>query len=145
MSLIFQVIDWRTYQTYGKSSKTIIQIFGKTEKGESVMVEVDDYYSSFYTLASEEKIKKCNDNYNIKIFPNKPFKRFYGFHGDQKELFNKVKSDNVIGLKKISNKLLSQGEEVFESNKDIIIQFIHDHKIKSCGWISINEDNLRNN
>ena len=145
MSLIFQVIDWRTYQTYGKSSKTIIQIFGKTEKGESVMVEVDDYYSSFYTLASEEKIKKCNDNYNIKIFPNKPFKRFYGFHGDQKELFNKVKSDNVIGLKKISNKLLSQGEEVFESNKDIIIQFIHDHKIKSCGWISINEDNLRTN
>ena len=75
MSLIFQVIDWRTYQTYGKSSKTIIQIFGKTEKGESVMVEVDDYYSSFYTLASEEKIKKCNDNYNIKIFPNKPSKR----------------------------------------------------------------------
>ena len=60
MSLIFQVIDWRTYQAYVKgTSKTIIQIFGKTEKGESVMVEVDDYYSSFYTLASEEKIKKC--------------------------------------------------------------------------------------
>lgn len=147
MSLIFQVIDWRTYQAYVRgTSKTIIQIFGKTEEGDSVMVEVDDYYSSFYTLASEEKIKKCNiDNYNIKIFPNKEFKRFYGFHGDQKEKFTKIKSDNVIGLKKISNKLLSMGEEVFESNKDIIVQFIHDHKIKSCGWISINEEVLRTN
>ena len=147
MSLIFQVIDWRTYQAYVRgTSKTIIQIFGKTEEGDSVMVEVDDYYSSFYTLASEEKIKKCNiDNYNIKIFPNKEFKRFYGFHGDQKEKFTKIKSDNVIGLKKISNKLLNMGEEVFESNKDIIVQFIHDHKIKSCGWISIDEEVLRTN
>lgn len=147
MSLIFQVIDWRTYQAYVRgTSKTIIQIFGKTEEGDSVMIEVDDYYSSFYTLASKKKIKKCNiDNYNIKIFPNKEFKRFYGFYGNQKEKFTKIKSDNVIGLKKISNKLLSMGEEVFESNKDIIVQFIHDHKIKSCGWISIDEEVLRNN
>ena len=46
MGLIFQVIDWRTYQNF-KDNKTVIQIFGRTEKGLSVMCEVYDFLSYF--------------------------------------------------------------------------------------------------
>ncbi len=135
MSLTFQVIDWCVYQDY-KNKKSIIQIFGKTLNGESVMIEVDDYKSCFYTKANKQTINKlCKDN--IEVIENVKFKRFYGFHGDEQELFNKVQSNFNITLKKLSDKLLTEGYEVFESNKDIIVQFIHDHNLKSCGWITI--------
>ena len=135
MSLTFQVIDWCVYQDY-KNKKSIIQIFGKTLNGESVMIEVDDYKPCFYTTANKQTINKlCKDN--IEVIENVKFKRFYGFHGDEQELFNKVQSNFYITLKKLSDKLLTEGYEVFESNKDIIVQFIHDHNLKSCGWITI--------
>lgn len=158
MSLIFQIIDWRTFYDF-KTKTTVIQIFGKTEKGSSVLIEVDDYESCFYTLASIDQIKKAIDKINsskkkgkedineddLSIQKNIKSKRFYGFHGNETELFTKISSKSNIVLRKLSNKLLEMGEEVFESNKDVIVQFIHDHKIKSCGWISIDKKCLRKN
>ena len=65
MSLTFQVIDWCVYQDY-KNKKSIIQIFGKTLNGESVMIEVDDYKPCFYTTADKQTINKlCKDNIEV--------------------------------------------------------------------------------
>ncbi len=89
----------------------------------------------FEVICIYVQCKLCKDN--IEVIENVKFKRFYGFHGDEQELFNKVQSNFSITLKKLSDKLLTEGYEVFESNKDTIVQFIHDHNLKSCGWITI--------
>lgn len=142
MSLIIQLIDIRPYFDF-KTKTTVIQLFGRTEAsedepfGRSVIIEVNDYKSCFYTKASFddiEKFKRDNDDIDYEIVKSK---RFYGFHGDEEEEFVKVSSLSNVSLKLLSKKLLDKGYEVFESNKDVVVQFIHDKKIQPCGWIEI--------
>lgn len=144
MSITFQVIDWRTFYDF-KTTTTVIQIFGKTRKGNSVLIEVNDYESCFYTLARDDEIIKAagRDYQKINISHNNISKRFYGFHGNETENFKKVYSKSNAILKKTAGRLLSFNCEVFESNKDVLIQFIHDHHLKSCGWIRIDKNCLK--
>ena len=86
MSLTFQVIDWCVYQDY-KNKKSIIQIFGKTLNGESVMIEVDDYKPCFYTTANKQTINKlCKDN--IEVIENVKYMYTLGFD-DVKDIFER--------------------------------------------------------
>lgn len=182
MTLKFQAIDWRfTYQEqeqddndeYGKNSNPIknlvIQIFGKTETGENVYVEVINYSPCFYV----NNIPNCryilnklsNLLYNKKgIKISEPIKRknFYGFSGDDEQEYIKISSTDYELLKRFINycsdnfKYRSQMKTIkdicsqydktknklilFESNKDVIIQYLHEQNLKPCGWIEIDED-----
>lgn len=154
MGIIFQIIDWQTYHNF-KTNQTVIQIFGKTEEGESVLCEVYDFKSYFYVrndLSNYDKnfilksIKEVENRVNrgkenkVKIFDiitGIKSKLFNGFHGDNLYEFIKISSISYIELKKLIKKLIINGIEVYETNKDILIQFIHDHNIEPCGWVEI--------
>ncbi len=162
MSLIFQLLDIRVCNlTRKKFNKSLIQLFGKTEQGESVYIEIDDYFSKFYTSATEDEIEKVIDeeikilkkykqknNENskriqtkidnleyyktiINIIENEKFKEFYYFNLDKVSV-SIIKSNSNVALKTIANLLLDNDFKVYESNKDIVLQFIHDRNIKSC-------------
>lgn len=172
MSLIFQLLDIRVCNlTRRKFNKSLIQLFGKTEQGESVYIEIDDYFSKFYTSATEDEIEKVIDeeikilkkykqknNENskriqtkidnleyyktiINITENEKFKEFYYFNLDKVSV-SIIESNSNIALKTIANLLLDNDFKVYESNKDIVLQFIHDRNIKSCGWIEIKKKDL---
>ena len=172
MSLIFQLLDIRVYNiSKYKFSKSLIQLFGKTEKGESVYIEIDDYKGCFYTNALEDEIIDIIDNEinklknnktkmkdNIKKIQNKidnleyykeiinidenlEYKDFYYFSLDKIKV-SKIECNSFIVLKTISNLLFDNDYKVYEINKDIVLQFIHDRNIKSCGWIEIKNEYL---
>lgn len=150
--IIFQVIDWRTFQDF-TNQRTIIQIFGKTEDGKSVMCEIYDFKSYFYIRKNIEILneikkyivnihKKINNKRNdeIKIFTitdGIKSKLFNGFHGEELFDFVKISSSSYFHLKKLINVLIKNNIDVYETNKDILIQFIHDRKIEPCGWIEL--------
>lgn len=139
MGLIFQIIDWRTYQDYN-NNRTIIQIFGKTENGKSVMCEVFDYLSCFYIrkdISIVNMIKKYDKKKTYIFEYDIRSKLFNGFHGEELYEFIRISSASYIDLKKLINLLIRKEIEVYETNKDILIQFIHDHNIEPCGWINV--------
>ena len=176
MSLIFQLLDIRIKNITRLNpnyNKTLIQLFGKTEKGDSVYIEIDDYNSKFYTNASEDEIlnvineeietlkelkdkqkdkltiKKINQRINsleyykdiINIYEGEEYKEFYYFNFNKVKV-SKIESNSIVALKTISNLLFEEDYKIYEINKDTILQFIHDRKIKSCGWVEIKNNKL---
>ena len=149
-------------------SDIIIQIFGKTTENKNIYVEIINFKPYFYIndFVDCEKIIKSliklityeTSNFII----SKPFeaKNFYGFCGNKTQLFRKISCSNYIWLKRLSNYCLDNfkyktqsktikdiyrnykgGLKVFEANKDVIIQYLHERNLKSCGWIQINKYN----
>ena len=150
----FQAVSW-SYKhepiddnEYDK--RIIIQIFGRTEDNKTIYVEVLNFNPCFYI--------KCTNNYrNIinncldKLYKNKQFIKisnefekysFYYFTGDEKQKFVKVISKNYDLLKRFSYECKNNNLELFESNKEPIIQFLHEIDIKPCGWITIDETDV---
>lgn len=166
MSIVFQAIDWRTdhisfnpEEEYS-SKEFIIQIFGKTRNNENVFVIVKNYEPGFYILYEDyinfldqmEEDKKFNFIDKLKF--NKPInaKEFYGFHGDEKTTFIKVHSHLYYLVKKFEKycqgyydrtekRHIGLDIKTFESNKDPLLQFMHERNVLPCGWIQI-DDNL---
>ena len=158
-SIKFQAIDWRfnhinnrtifcdshkNRQINNNIKEFIVQIFGKTENNENIYVEVEGFQPCFYILYSHEykihlkDIKKFQSYLNVII--SKPMKliNFYGFRGNEQELFVKVSSSNFFSLKNFGKECLEKDYlKTFELNKDPIVQFIHEKKLKTCGWIEI--------
>ena len=174
MSLIFQLLDIRTYDiSYNDYNKSLIQLFGKTLNNKSVYIEVDNYKSCFYTNALEEEItnlltkeiiklenkiktikdskdrrkiinkKETLNNYlNIlTITENLEYKEFYYFNLNKVKV-SKIECNSIKALKYLSILLFDNNYKVYESNKDTILQFIHNRRIKSCGWVEIQNKNL---
>lgn len=158
----FQVIDWRTKTKYVKQNANfIVQIFGKVndEEYNNIYVEVYGFepcfyiqyrpdikklLKKFYDNFKKEQAKKTNkffisnNNYKIDITQIK-LQNFYGFRGDEKEKFIKLSSSNYFYLRSFAKYCQKINILTFESNKDPLIQFIHEQDLKTCGWICINK------
>jgi len=164
MSIVFQAIDWRTdhisfdpEQEYPQK-EFIIQIFGKTKDNENVFIIVKNFEPGFYILYEDykkflyqmEEDRKFNFIDKLKFGKAFYAKEFYGFHGDEKTAFIKVQSHLYYLVKKFEKycqgyydrkerRHIGLNIKTFESNKDPILQFLHERNVISCGWIEIKD------
>ncbi len=150
MSVKFQAIDWRTdhilfnIEDEEYKKEFIIQIFGRTLDNKTVFVIVTNFEPGFYIKYNDylnyKSLIEQNKFYNSIIVCH-PFKskEFYGFHGEEKETFIKIKSKKYYILKKFERFFQNNNIKTYESNKDPIIQFIHENNLQTCGWIEVSD------
>lgn len=150
MTIKFQAIDWRSnhisFDLENENAKEfVIQIFGKTEDNKNIFVLVKNFKPGFYILYTDYLLNKKTFGNKLKYFNSlifsKPFyaKEFYGFHGDQRVPFIKIQCDKYFLLKKFAADCQALNIKTYESNKDPIIQFLHQNNLKTCGWIEIED------
>ena len=170
--LIFNIIDWYDIDDnhdddndlYNK--KYIIKIFGRTEKGESVYLKVLNFDPHFYILLPDEwnddiidikinkllhKLRKMK-SISMKYFLQSKIiskKKLYGFYGDTRFKFVRLTFNNkraMMDIAKLFKDKISVDKlikfEIYESNIEPFIRFIHRADIQTCGWISIQKDKL---
>lgn len=141
----------------------IIKVFGVTESGHSVTINFTGFRPFFYIkipddwdathcrrlisfLREQVYYKYKNNLVKTQIIMRKPFKEFTG---DDKFKFLKLCFINKESFDKFSYKLMNPitvyglnankpyKYDLYESNIDPVIKFIHLTKIKSCGWITL--------
>jgi DNA polymerase elongation subunit (family B) len=153
--------------SYYLPKKYVIKMFGRTADGKSVYLKVIDFPPHFYILLPETwnedilkqmidyliwKLKKDNNSLNDSLLKYETVqrKKFYGFYAGKKFNFlrlvfkNKRSMDNTsryfqnpIFIKNRPTKF-----EIYESNIDPYIRFMHIKNIRSCGWFSIDNKKL---
>ena len=193
--IIFQIIDWAEYNDivnkqdnssasvqdddsesdelekelgFGKeeSESYKIRLYGRTQQGTSVVVNVNNYHPFFYIKVPidwtsskilsligyiKSKIGRPNIINGFKTFDVLTRKDLYGFTGYKdfkfvRLIFYNMKSykafENWIGYNKISNNLLSKYPfklSLYESNIKPFIRCMHIRKINACGWVQISK------
>lgn len=170
--LVFQIISWNSldyeYDTDsdnnddGNFSKYLIKIFGVTEKGKSVSVNILNYTPYFY-IKIHHKIEKYTAQKLQEFIVNKlPYnlknslldvtilkkKDFVGFSNNEKFTFARFKFKNIgayrasirlfqkkVEISSISKELIKY--KLYESNIDPFIRMMHIRNIEPCGWIKL--------
>lgn len=166
----FQIIDWNDTcifhdydnededEDYSGNKEEVeekfyysIQIFGKNENGQSICVNVYEVYPYFYIkngFYQKNKYKFIfNNNVEISTFYIQQIqeikkKNYSNFRNDYEDRFLKISFKSPIYLNKTKKMFLEQNFDLYESNVNGIIQFIHDNNLSGCSWVSINEDEL---
>jgi DNA polymerase elongation subunit (family B) len=155
--------DESRYQ-YRCNNKFLVRAFCREENGKSVVLEINNFHPYFYIKIPDQwksyeadvfisdikknKIKKWYTDTLVKyqIVNAKPF---YGFTGYDKFKYMKLSFSCLAGFyyfRKLFQQELSIRQllskpfyfEPFESNLLPLLRFIHCHKIKSVGWIKVN-------
>ena len=152
---------------YNLPKKYVIKMFGRTSDGKSVYLKVIDFPPHFYILLpetwSEDKLKQMIENLIWKLKKDNNSlcnsllkyevvqrKKFYGFYAGKKFNFLRLVFKNKSSMNKTSryfeNPIFIKNTptkfEIYESNIDPYIRFMHIKNIRSCGWVSIDNKNL---
>lgn len=158
--IIFNVLSWfaqdvDTSQDDSYNPEYVIKMFGITETGTSVAVNVTNYTPHFYVKPPFEldpiKIKDMKtalvDRYGDAVMSVKPVSRkeFWGFHNNEKFQYIQICFKNHTTMKKAAYGFahpLQVGSrrirfELYESNIDPFLRFIHKKDIQPCGWVRI--------
>jgi DNA polymerase elongation subunit (family B) len=163
------IIDWQSENIGDDEDKRfIIRFFGRTNNGLSLTVSVTNFFPFFYvkiprswTSTNIRKfimgMKAMSKDHGRYIFDYVPmeWKDFYGFKGDKKFNFLMIRfqtsdtmrfyhnrsKDGVLELR-IDNKI--EKFQLYESNLDPMLRFMHVQDIKSCGWIKLPKGKYRN-
>jgi DNA polymerase elongation subunit (family B) len=141
-----------------------IKIYGRTESGESITVEVDKFYPYFYVKIPENwtlanavvlinyfklKINSKSAIKGLKSFEIVEKKDSYGFNADKifkflKLVFKDTVSyrafENHIEYNKINCRSLFSNPvklRLYESNLESLLRFLHVTNLQSCGWIKL--------
>ena len=192
---IFQIIDWVQYNDINisddisndisedisdeidelekdfnskqdKIEKYKIRIYGRTQEGKSIFVNVNDYTPFFYIKIPIEwtnsKILSLIGYIKSKITNKKILKGFktfnivmrkelYGFTDYKNFKFIRLIFENMKSYKgfeywiernKITNSLLSKTPfklQLYESNIEPFIRCMHIKKLNACGWVKISK------
>ena len=143
-----------------------IRLYGRTNEGQSIYVNVNDYTPFFYikvpidwtnskilSLMGHIKSKITNKNAikGLKTFDIVMKKDLYGFTGYKdfkfvRLVFHNMKSykafEGWIGNNFISNNLFSKKPfklQLYESNIEPFIRCMHIQKLNACGWVKISQ------
>ena len=145
-----------------------IKVFGRTEEGQSVCLNVTDYKPHFYIKVPDDfddtkilllinhiknnikntKGARClNGFYNYEVIERMDL---YGFTGHKNFTFIRLIFTNMISFHifnkylkntKIKNTFLYEKPtkiKIYETNVPPFIRFIHMRKLDTCGWLSVN-------
>lgn len=159
------------YQYLNK--KYVIKAFGRTENFESVYLRIEKFPPHFYILLPGSwtiniksqcnrlinvlKRKNMSLEYTLKKYEIVKKKKLYGFYAGKQFNFLRLIFTNRKAMydvaKMFDNKidLLTGGRDrlvkfdVYESNIDPYIRFIHIQNLQSCGWIKVDKSKLGKN
>ena len=162
------IIDWYSENVGDDEDKRfIIRFFGRTNTGLSITVSVYDFFPYFFvkvpkTWTSTDLQKFINGlkgmskdhGANILDYSIQAWKEFYGFKADQKFSFLMIRfktSDSMKyfhnrskdGIMEIRMNFKSEKFQLYESNFDPMLRFMHIQDIKSCGWIKLPKGKYR--
>ena len=163
------IIDWQSENIGEDEDKRyVIRFFGRTNTGLSLTVTVANFFPFFYvkiprswTSTNVRKfimgMKAMSKEHGKYIFDYTPmeWKEFYGFKGDKKfnflmirfqtdstmKFYHNRSKDGILELR-IDNKI--EKFQLYESNLDPMLRFMHVQDIKSCGWIKLPKGKYRN-
>lgn len=167
-SIVFNVIEWNEYNDSLEENPEIefpdrfylIDLFGRTAKGESVYLRVENYIPYFYIELPDDVnvlyLKNYIENklgFFKKYFDKKKSdivkrKKFYYFSGEKEYNFLRLIFTNsfVMGkcVKFFEEKISLAGDiprkfKVYENNIPPFLRFMHIRKLQSCGWIKVNK------
>lgn len=159
--IIYQSFDWREFDINNKY--TLIST-GRTIDDKSVYVEITGYTPHFYillpdnwsnhdTILLKQEIKyKCKDDYgNLKSVDIVQRHKFKGFTNNKIFNFLRLVFKTNRSMKNISTYLDGSHYinnrhiifELYESNIDTALRFMHIKKIQSCDWIMIDEKDVK--
>ena len=156
------IIDWVSENVGDdEDKKFVIRFFGRTNTGLSLTVTVNDFYPYFFikiprswSMVQVKKLingmKMMSKDHGRYIFDYQPteWKEFYGFKADKKFSFLLVRfqcSDTMRfyhnrsrdGILEIRIDGKNEKFQLYESNFDPMLRFMHEQDIKSCGWIKL--------
>jgi DNA polymerase elongation subunit (family B) len=163
------IIDWQSENIGDDEEKRfIIRFFGRTNTGLSLTVSVVNFFPFFYvkiprswTSVNVKKfilgMKGMSKEHGAYIFDYTPmeWKEFYGFKADKKFNFLMIRfqtsdtmrfyhnrsRDGILEVR-IDNKM--EKFQLYESNLDPMLRFMHVQDIKSCGWVKLPKGKYRN-
>ncbi len=146
--------------------KYVIKAFGRNEDGESVYLKIKKFPPHFYVLVPDLFEKNPESLFNkikshlpdsmkndIKEHDIVKRKKLYGFCANKKFHFLRLVFDckyKMINVSRtLNNKLRIDNKniklELYESNIDPFIRFMHIQNLTSCGWIQIDKSKLKIN
>ena len=156
------IIDWVSENVGDdEDKKYVIRFFGRTNTGLSLTVTVNDFYPYFFikiprswSMVQVKKLingmKMMSKDHGRYIFDYQAteWKEFYGFKAEKKFNFLLVRfqcSDTMRfyhnrsrnGILEIRIDGKNEKFQLYESNFDPMLRFMHEQDIKSCGWIKL--------
>jgi len=156
------IIDWVSENVGDDDDKKyVIRFFGRTNTGLSLTVTVNNFFPYFFikiprswSMVQVKKLinamKFMSKDHGKYIYDYQPmeWKDFYGFRGEQKFNFLMVRFQCSDTMKFYHNRsrdgileLRIDGRnekfQLYESNFDPMLRFMHIQEIKSCGWIKL--------
>lgn len=156
------IIDWVS-ENIGddEDKKFVIRFFGRTNTGSSVTVTVNNFYPYFFIkiprswtevhvrkLISGMKFMSKDHGKYIFDYQAMEWKEFYGFKAEKKFSFLMIRfqcSDTMKfyhnrsrdGVLEVRIDGRNEKFQLYESNFDPMLRFMHIQDIKSCGWIKL--------
>jgi DNA polymerase elongation subunit (family B) len=156
------IIDWVSENVGDdEDKKYVIRFFGRTNTGLSLTVTVNNFFPYFFikiprswSMVQVKKLinamKFMSKDHGKYIYDYQPmeWKDFYGFRAEQKFNFLMVRFQCSDTMKFYHNRskdgileLRIDGRtekfNLYESNFDPMLRFMHIQEIKSCGWIKL--------
>jgi len=156
------IIDWVSENVGDdEDKKFVIRFFGRSNTGISLTVTVNSFYPYFFIkiprtwtevqvrkLISGMKFMSKDHGKYIFDYQATEWKEFYGFKADKKFSFLMVRfqcSDTMKfyhnrsrdGILEVRIDGKQEKFQLYESNFDPMLRFMHIQDIKSCGWIKL--------
>jgi DNA polymerase delta subunit 1 len=162
------IIDWQS-ENVGEDDdrRFIIRFFGRTNTGLSITVSVYNFFPYFFvkvprswTSTDIQKfingMKGMSKDHGVNIckWDLTAWKEFYGFKADKKFNFLMVQFKTSDSMKFYHNRskdgiidirmgYKSEKFQLYESNFDPMLRFMHTQDIKSCGWVKLPKGKYR--
>lgn len=126
--VVFQAVAWE-----GKDSDDayIIKIFGRTEEGKSVCLSTK--FRPYFFVKSREGSQKFMKEPVVHAASVKG-KELWGFTNNEECVFVKLDFHTLKQMKE-HERVLKRGYQVYESNIDPVLRFMHRTNISSTGWL----------
>jgi len=144
----------------------VIQLFGSTEQGKKVQIDVVGFRPTIYLALTEDRTLAAIDAIRAYLtFQGIPLsqltlkqvqrKKFYGFTANRTFPFLEITMPSLAIFRNIKNLFLDEKSlphtkkplgppfkkaeppEVYEANIDPMLRFFHTQNINPCGWIEI--------
>ena len=152
--------DDNLVDTDDNTSKYVIKIFGRTLDDKSVQVKILNYTPHFYvelpikwteknTNSLIEEVKNKNRYYKYTLISYDIVSRykFRGFNDNKRFNYLRLIFNNSKGMgafaRTINDRLFIPGInkplklEIYESNIDSFLRFIHIRNLNACGWLEV--------
>jgi DNA polymerase elongation subunit (family B) len=177
--LIFQITSWyasdyeydiETENEYDDACKYLIKVFGSTEDGHAVSLNIIDYTPYFFIKIHHKHDRFTAEHihgYVVGRLPRKlknslidvtllKKKDFWGFTNNEKFIFARLKFKSLNAYKAAIRMFYKKVDipsitrepikyKLYESNIDPFIRMMHIRDIQPCGWVELKKNSYQFN